>query len=169
MNFIDANGNYLILTTVGTTGSAAPAALPLAAEGVAVNDGTCVWTVVNGNSQGFRLYPLPGAAGPVWQIIPYYQIKAPKLIDLQSLINPIPDDYSRFFQLGMEVYCGDASPDPNEVKKAAEKRPLWLKAMFDIKKQGDKEPDAYAMLPATSPVESIYAWKRNPQDPSQPY
>jgi hypothetical protein len=41
--------------------------------------------------------------------------------------------------------------------------------MVEVRKQGDRENDAYGMLPATSPIENVYAWVRNPQDPSQPY
>lgn len=169
MNMIDSNGNILIVTTFGKTGNAAPAAPLNSAEGVTVTDGTVVWTVVSGTSQGFRVAPLPGATGPVYQVIPYYQKKAPTLVNLQSVIDPVPDDYSRVFQAGMEAYCLKASPNPGDAKRGIDAEALWIRSMAQAAKQGDREADSYAMLPSTSPVENIYSGLRNPQDPGQPY
>ncbi len=169
MSMIDANGNFLILTGFGTTGNSAPSASANATEGTVVTDGTVTWKVVGSNSQGFRVNPLPGATGPVWQITPYYQVSPPALTQLGSLINPIPDEFSRYFQTGFEIACKTSSPNANDRAEGARDYPLWLKALQDARKQGDREADAYGLLPATSPVESIYGWRRNPQDPSQPY
>ena len=169
MSFVDKNGNLLILTTFGKTGLTAPFAAANAAEGTGVPDGTAGWTVVGAMSQGFRVNPLPGAAGPVWQIIPYYQVRAPKIANLQAFINPIPDDYSQYFQKGIESYSLAASPNPGDKERATVARGEWMKSMIDATKQGDREADSYGMLPATSPVENVYAWIRNPQDPNQPY
>lgn len=169
MSMIDANGNLLIVTGFGTTGSTAPLLTANSPEGTAVTDGTVTWTVVAKMSQGFRVFPLPGATGPVWQITPYYQVMLQKLTALGSLINPIPDDYSRIFQTGYEIACKRSSPNPNDRAEGEKQYPLWLKALHDAAKQGDREADAYGMLPATSPVDPVYGWQRNPQDPSQPY
>lgn len=170
MSMIDANGNLLILTTFGTTGGSAPVLAANSAEGTTVADGGCVWTVVSPNSQGFRVHPLPGASGPVWQIIPYYQIILQKMLNLQAKINPIPDEYSRIFKEGLRIACLMGSTNPEDQKRGEREHPLWLKALQDSRKQGDREADAYALLPANSPVDSVYGWdRRNPQDPSQPY
>ncbi len=169
MSMIDANGNRLIVTAFGTTGSVAPVLPANSAEGATVVDGSVTWTVVAAMSQGFRVFPLPGASGPVWQVTPYYQVLLQKLTTLQSLINPIPDDYSPFFQTGYENYCKRSSSNPTDRAEGQKEYPLWLKAMHDAAKQGDREADAYGMIPATSPVERVYGWVRNPQDPSQPY
>lgn len=169
MSMIDANGNFLILTGFGVTGNSAPSAGAAAAEGTSVADGTATWKVVSPNSQGFRVNPLPGGSGPVWQITPYYQVLLQPLTLLGSLINPIPNDYSRFFQAGFEIACKKSSPNPADRAEGKNDYPLWLKAMADARKQGDREADAYGMLPATSPVEEVYGYKRNPQDPGQPY
>jgi hypothetical protein len=69
----------------------------------------------------------------------------------------------------MEVYCLLGSPDPRDKERGNIAMARWMKGLEDIKKQGDREADSYAMLPATVPVENVYAWVRNPQDPSQPY
>ena len=169
MSMVDANGNLLIVTGFGTTGLAAPVLPGNSAEGTPVTDGSVIWTVASPNSQGFRVHPLPGASGPVWQITPYYQMLLQKLTALSSLINPIPDDYSRIFQTGYEIASKRSSPNPGDRAEGEKEYPLWMKAMKDAAKQGDREADAYGMLPATSVVENIYGWRRNPQDPSQPY
>ena len=169
MSMIDANGNLLIVTAFGTTGATAPVLAANSPEGTTVVDGSVTWTVVDKMSQGFRVYPLPGASGPVWQITPYYQMLLQKLTGLGSFLNPIPDDYARFFQAGYENYCKRSSVNPNDRAEGEKQYPLWLKAMHDAVKQGGREADAYGMLPASSPVEPIYGWGRNPQDPGQPY
>jgi hypothetical protein len=169
MSMIDSNGNLLIVTGFGVTGLTAPVLPVNSVEGVPVTDGTVTWKVVGPMSQGFRVLPLAGAAGPVWQITPYYQMRALAITALGQLLNPIPDDYSRFFQNGYEAYCFMASPNPGDKERGEKALGMWMKSMMDIKKQGDREADAYAMLPATSPVENVYGWTRNPQDPGQPY
>jgi hypothetical protein len=169
MSMIDANGNLLIVTGFGTTGTVAPVLAANSAEGTTFVDGSVTWTVVGPMSQGFRVVPLPGAIGPVWQLLPYYQKMAPAITALANLINPIPDDYSRFYQAGFEAYCLQASPNPGDRNRFKDSYSLWMKSMDDIRKQGDREADAYAMLPATSPVENTFGWMRNPQDPGQPY
>jgi hypothetical protein len=146
-----------------------PASSP---EGTTFQDGTVVWTVVGPMSQGFRVSPLPGATGPVYQITPYYQMLLSKLTSLQSLINPIPDDQRYIFQEGVEVMCRKGSANPSERAEAMKAWPLWLAAVEKILKQNNREVDAYGAYPADSVVESVYGpWRglRNPQDPSQPY
>ena len=141
-------------------------------EGTTVLDGTVVWTVVNGEGQGFRVFPLPGATGPVYEITAYYQMLLEKLTSLQSLINPIPDDQNYIYQTGVEWMCRMSSPNPVDRAEAAKNWPLWLASLVKLLKQNDREIDAYDALPATSPVESVYGpyrGLRNPQDPSQPY
>jgi hypothetical protein len=169
LNMVDANGNLLIVTGFGTTGTMAPLLPANSAEGTTKTDGTVTWTVVDPMSQGFRVFPLPGAAGPVWQIIAYYQMLAPQIASLGSFLDPIPDDFSRHFQKGAEAYCLKGSQNPGDAKRGDSAYALWMKAMEDIVRQGNREAEAYAMLPATTPVEPVYGWRRNPQDPSQPY
>jgi hypothetical protein len=165
----DANGNILVVTTFGTTGNAAPVLAAGAAEGATVNDGSVVWTVAGPLSQGFRVFGMPSATGPVWQIIATYQMIAPTFSTLQQMLDPIPDNYARFFRRGYYTYCLKASPNPNDRRKFEAEHAAWLMEMQNSKKQGDRELNSYGLLPATSPVESIYGRLRNPQDPSEPY
>ena len=168
MNFIDANGNYLILTKFGITGSTPPAAAASSAEGVTVNDGSCVWTVVSGSSQGFRLDTLPNATGPVYQITPCYQLAPPLFTTFGQLLTPIPDSFSRHFQTGLEAHCLTASPNPADRPRGQAGLVAWLNAMVAMKKQGDKEQNVYRMTPETSPVESRWGWK-GPHTADSPY
>lgn len=172
MSMIDVNGNRMILTTFGTTGSSAPSAAANAAEGTLVPDGTAEWTVVSPNSQGFRVgNSLPGATGPVYEITAYYQNILQKMSSLGSLINPIPDEYSYLFKDGLKNRCKRGSTDPNRRAEGMKEYPLWIEAMAKMRGQANREPDDYVALPSSSPVESVYGpWgRRNPQDPSQPY
>jgi hypothetical protein len=166
-----------VVTQVAITGTAveyvgAPLLPPNAAEGATFTDGTVVWTVVSGESQGFRVSPLPGANGPVYEITAYYQMLLQKMTTLQSLINPIPDDQSYIFQTGVEWMCKMSSPNPGDRAEGMKNWPLWLKSLTDLLKQNDREVDAYSAVPACSPVETVYGGSgglRNPQDPGQPY
>jgi hypothetical protein len=169
MNFIDANGNYLVLTTFGTTGATAPAAAADSVEGTTVTDGSVVWTVASGLSQGWRVYGLPGATGPTFQVVPAYQMSAVEFTSLDQLLTPIPDNYARIFRQGYRSYCLRASKNPNDQAKGEREYEKWIKSMLDARKQGDKEQNSYGLLPATSPVESIYGQIRNPMDPAEPY
>lgn len=153
MNFIDKNGNYLILTTFGTTGGTAPFAAANATEGTTVTDNTCVWTVVSGTSQGFRLDYLPNAAGPTYQITPIYQLEPPAFITLGQLANPIPNSYIRHFLSGLEAACFKASPNPGDKERGKQAWAEWLGALTTSKTQANKEQDVYGLIPATSVVE----------------
>ena len=152
MNFIDKNGNYLILSTFGTTGSTAPFLPASSAEGVTVTDGSCVWMCVSGNSQGFRLDVLPSSTGQVLQIVPIYQRTPPVFTKLSQTLDPIPDDFSRHFDAGLEWQCLGASTNPADRQRANAGYPLWLNAMEKMIKQGNKSPDVYRMIASASPV-----------------
>ncbi|MGB9408418.1 MAG: hypothetical protein WCA89_12835 [Terracidiphilus sp.] len=156
MNFIDSNGNYLILTGYGTTGTTAPSAPANSAEGVTVIDGNCQWTVVSGTSQGFRIWPLPGGSGPVYQIIPNFQFEPPVLTSIGQALNPIPNSFIRHFRRALEFQSKMADPDPNVRSAALKEYPLWLVGLKSAAQQGDKEMNAYGLMPATSPVDNIW-------------
>lgn len=167
MNFIDKNGNYLILTGFGVTGGSAPFAAASAAEGVTVSDGSCTWAVVSGTSQGFRIDYLPGV-GPTYQIVPCYQLDPPTFTAYAQLLNPIPDSFSRHFQTGLEWQCKMSSVDPQQKAEGQKNYPLWLNAMEAMIKQGNREPDSYGMVPASPVAEPRWGW-RGPRTADSPY
>jgi len=172
LNMRDMNGNILIVTTFGTTGSTAPVLAANAAEGTTVTDGTVVWTCVSPTSQGFRLDRLPSAAGPTLEIKPYYQLDPPRFATMQQALDPIPDSFSRFFFRGLQAMCLMNSPNPTDVKRGevlTERdrygEPKWLK---EPKLQGDRELNLYMLQPATSVVER--QWGSNaPRTADNPY
>ena len=158
LNMVDANGNILIVTVFGTTGTVAPVLPAASAEGTTVVDGTVTWTCVSPTSQGFRIDRLPSAAGPTLKILPYYQLDPPRFTTMQQMLDPIPDSFSRFFFRGLQAQCQLNSPNPQDVKRGLESterdkvtgEPMWMK---EPKAQGDRELNGYALLPAQSVVE----------------
>jgi len=172
MNMLDANGNILIVTGFGTTGTVAPVLPAASAEGTTVVDGTVTWTCVSPTSQGFRIDRLPSAAGPTLEIRPYYQLDPPRFANMQQMLDPIPDSFSRFFFRGLQAQCLLNSPNPTDVKRGEalnerdrDGEPLWMK---DPKKQGDRELNIYALLPAQGVVEP--RWGSNvPRTADNPY
>ena len=153
INILDANGNILVLTTYGTTGANAPLLTANSAEGATVNDGSCVWTVADGNSQGFRIKPLPPQQGVVYQVNVIAQMKAPPpFTSLSQQINPVPDDYATGFRTGFKTYCYQMSPNPQMQTLFPKMRELWLAAMESAMKQGDREMDNAGFIPDRSVV-----------------
>jgi hypothetical protein len=174
LNMRDVNGNILIVTGFGTTGSVAPVLAADSPEGTTVVDGTVTWTCVSPTSQGFRIDVLPSAAGPTLEIRPYYQLDPPRFGSMQQLLNPIPDSFSRFFFRGLQAQCLLNSPNPNDVKRGetlSERdqngEPKWIK---EPKKQGDRELNVYALLPACGVVEPKWGYCGNsPRTADNPY
>lgn len=152
-NILDANGNILVLTTYGTTGATPPAAPAASIEGTTVNDGTCIWTVVDPNGQGFRLIPLPPQQGVVYQVNVIAQMMTPPpFTSLGQMINPVPDDYARWFRDGFYVYCYKMSPNPQARGQFPQMLQNWLLAMEKARKQGDREEDNSQFIPDRSVV-----------------
>lgn len=165
-NILDANGNILVLTTYGTTGSIAPSLPPSSAEGTTAPDGSCVWTVAGPNSQGFRILPMPPPQGVIYQINLVGQMKPPPLFTTTgAVINPIPDDYAQEFREGFIVYCYRMSPNPQMQQLYDKKRGLWLEAIHDAMIQGDRETDAAGFTPDRSVVAPQGGYDIGPANP----
>lgn len=153
MSMTDKNGNLLIVTTLGTTGLTKPFAPVKSAEGVNVTDGTVVWTVVDGGSQGFRIDWLPNATSSNYQIIPYYQLDPPRFSDASTTLTPIPDSFSRHFFDGLEARMYGASLNPGDAPRGNKALAAWLNGLLVMTGQANKEPDAFSLIPISSPVE----------------
>jgi len=153
VNIVDANGNILVLTTYGTTGLTAPAAPATSAEMTTVNDGSCVWTVADPNSQGFRLLPLPPQQAVVYQVNVVAQMKAPPpFTSMQQQINPVPDDQAKWFRDGMKAHCYEMSPNPQMRALFPKMKDMWLAAIMGDLKQNDRETDNAGFIPDRSCV-----------------
>lgn len=84
----------------GTSGAVQPVLPVSSAAGTPVVDGTVTWTVADPNGVAIRIVPLPAQSGLAWLIAPVYQVKPPKILSLQTFIDPIPDDYAFLFRQG---------------------------------------------------------------------
>ena len=168
MSMADVNGNIYVLTQLGTTGTTAPVLPAGAAEGQTVLDGTCKWTVCSPNSQGFRLSPLPPAAGPVYEIHTKFQKRAVTFTSINQTLDPIPDDYAHHFRRGFKDTCTAYSSDATIQARYPSLRNEWLGSMVDAEKEGDREADSYALVPASGVVAPTFGF-RDPRDPSRPY
>lgn len=148
---IDSNGNYQVLTTYGTCGGSTPTWPNAgAADGTQTTDGTCVWTVVNPYSQGFRLQNIPTQAGNVWQVNLRGQFKPVRFTSLSQFINPIPDDFSMYFAQGFRAKCYQRSPEAAVRAKFEAEYGLWQKALIDAQEQDSREPDSFGFYPTDS-------------------
>lgn len=163
MSMIDANGNLLIVTGFGTTGLTAPLLSANSPEGTPVTDGSVTWEVVSPTSQGFRVNFVPNQSNPNYQLIPYFQIEPPTFTVLGQTLNPIPNSFSRHFFTGLEAAMYKASKNPGDMNRGMKAHGDWLASLLVMTGQGNKEPDAYSLVPRTSPVE------RRWQDDGGPY
>ena len=166
---LDANGNILILIGPGTTGNTAPSAPSNSPEGTTMLDGSCRWMVCSPNSQGFRVAPMAPGTGPVYQIHAKYQRKPVPFTSINQTLGVIPDDYAPRFRDGFRVTCYKYSADDNTRDRYEPKRSEWLGSIVAAEKQGDREADAFRIVPASGVVEPFFGIRRDPRDPSRPY
>ncbi len=169
MSMVDSNANLLILTQIGTTGTTAPAAPADSEEGTTVNDGTCIWTVVSPDSQGFRLWPLANATGPVYLIVPNYQLDPPTIESMTGTLDPIPNSFIRHFRTALRYHFLGASQKPDDKAMFAKEYPIWLENLAKGISQGDREMNVYQLLPASSPVDSVYDYGYGRGTADQPF
>ena len=167
----DAFGNFWIITPsttfnpnggYGTCGGSNPFATnlnpvyPTLASpntvATTVMDGSVQWTAVWPKGQGFRIAPMPSQTGPVWQIAPIGQARIPQFTDLQQVLDPIPDDYYRYFKQGFCAYCYGASPDPKVRAKFDMAKKLWMESLNQAVNQGSREDDAFGFVPSEAGV-----------------
>jgi hypothetical protein len=163
---LDANGNILLLTTYGTTGSTAPLAIAGAVAGTVINDGTCAWTVCDPSAQGFRLSALPPQQGIVYQYNVVAQNVPPIFTSLQQTLAPLPDDYSRHFRRGFIIQTYQISEDPRMREMFPGMRQEWLQEIGATLQQGDREAENKGFYPDRSVTGQDYF---GPIGPANPY
>jgi hypothetical protein len=144
---IDSNGNYLFVSTWGTTGTTAPYAPMNATPGTTVSDGTVVWTVADPAGAALRMSTLPPSSGIVWSVYCVYQKKAPKLNSLTSLITPIPDDYSYLFRQGF-ISMLRKHQDAGD-RKSVDAFQQWLLDLNTALRAADREQQAFSFYPSS--------------------
>lgn len=149
----DANGNLLILTTFGTTGSVAPVLAANSAAGTTVTDGTCVWTVVDPTAQGFRIWPTPSQTGVVWQMNLRAQAKPPApFTSLNAILAPIPDEYIHVFRQGCITTAYRYSPEEKVRQMYNSELQIWDAVLMKGRIQADREPENHSFIPVSGVV-----------------
>jgi hypothetical protein len=154
----DPNGNLWCLTTFGTCGTVQPTwpTTPLypsyrnqTQDATTVTDGTCVWTAINPDGQGFRLSPIPPQTGVAWQIQVVGQARSVRFFNPAQYLNPIPDDFEWAFKQGFFAECYRRNPDTKIRAKYAQERQLWMEALDKAVRQADRELDDYGFFPSS--------------------
>ena len=175
----DSNGNFWYVTTYGTTGSSEPTwtnppvyptvASPDTAAST-VTDGTVVWTALNPKAAGIRCNPIPPQTGVVFEFNLFAQYRPFSSSDgpftsLSSTIEPIPDDFAKYFYDGFVALAYGYSPDKALRGKSIDMWQRWMMALDDAKKQGDRERDNNGFYPATSMLQQPFTIYPGPAYP----
>lgn len=159
----DAFGNLWVLTTFGTTGSSNPFASNVnptyptsinpTQTATTVTDGTVVWTAVNPKGMGIRVNPIPPQTGIVYKFYVAAQYRAfafsgGPFQNLQQTIEPIPDDFAKYFRDGFVAMAAAHSQDPKVRAKFQDLYGMWQKSLMDARKQMDRERENCGFAPA---------------------
>lgn len=163
----DTNGNYDILTSYGQAGALTPA-FPAAnsAAGTTFADGSATWTVVEPKGTGFRLNPIPPQSGVVYQVNVVAQMRPPTFTSLTQVLDPIPDDFSKYFREGFVAMCYDHSPESEVRAKGPAAQARWMAGMVEATKKADRERDAAGFFPTQGVMDNTNPW---PLGPAWPY
>lgn len=173
----DSFGNLWVVTTYGTCGNSNPFASNLnptfptlqspATVSTTATDGSVVWTAVNPKGQGFRMSPIPGQTGPVWQIAPVAQNRVLRFTTLGDFLDPIPDDFYQFFKTGFFAQCFRRSPDPKVRARFTEEWAMWQQSLDNAVKQGSREMDDWGFVPGAQIMETGVSYAQ--QTPALPF
>ncbi len=163
--FIDANGNFLYVTTNGISGLVQPVLPAASAAGTTVADGTVVWTVADPNASAYRVSPLPASSGIVWQIHLVYQKKPPIKTKLTDTLSPLPDEYGYMFRQGFLAMCMIHAG----VKDARAAYAEWEEMLITALKGADRERDQVTMYPTEGLSSGGYYGYGQPLGPANPY
>jgi hypothetical protein len=180
----DPNGNFWVVTTYGTTGAVQPTwptvltyptlSAPTTAATTQI-DGSVVWTAVNPKAAGIRVNPIPPQTGVVYQLNLFYQYRPFAFsnglyTNFNQTLEPIPDDFIKYFKDGCVAMAYNHSSDKNIRGKFQDQYNLWKKSLMDAKTQGDRERDNYGFYPSQGVIQrgwyDIYPGPSNPYLPS---
>jgi hypothetical protein len=160
----DAFGNLWVVTTFGTTGGSNPFASNLnpvfpttqnpTAAATTVTDGTVVWTAINPKGMGIRVNPIPPQTGVVYQFYLAAQYRAFAFSNgpftaLSQTIEPVPDDFAKYFRDGFVAMAYAHSQDPRVRGKYQDMYQNWLKSIVNARQQMDRERENSGFYAAT--------------------
>lgn len=161
----DAFGNLWVVTGYGTTGTTNPFITNLnpvfptqnspSLTATTVQDGTVTWTAVNPKGAGIRCNPLPPQLGIVYQFNligqfrPFAFTNGP-FTAFSQYIEPIPDDFARYFRDGFVSMMYAHAEDPKVRGKFDTMYNLWINNMKQARGQQDRERDNAGFYAATN-------------------
>lgn len=140
----DPNGNVLVVTGYGVTGSTPPSASSNAPAGTTVIDGTVTWTVQDPNGVALRVDALATFQSVVWELRVLFQKKPPNITTLQQTIAPIPDDLNYLVKQGFLAFC---TKQTNRADFPAEYA-QWLADIEEAMGSSDREYQEFGFYPA---------------------
>lgn len=146
----DANGNFLLLTTYGTEGSAAPLAPINAVPGTIVSGtgATTQWTVLDPNGWGFRFSPVPSSTGTQWQFNLTAQMKPVRFVSLAQTLAPLPDEFEDHFREGFIAQMYRRSPEKAVYSKFPDAWRMWLENLNTLRAKEDREIEENKFIPS---------------------
>jgi hypothetical protein len=167
---VDANGNFLLLTTYGTEGTTPPLAARNAVPGTTVSGtgATSQWTVLDPNGWGFRMTPVPSETGTEWQFNLIAQMKPVRFVSLAQTLAPLPDEFETFFRDGFIAQLYRRSPEKSVYSKFTGEWQLWQKALTDMRVKEDRELEENKFIP-TRTVFGAARSRNNFQGGAWPY
>jgi hypothetical protein len=178
----DTFSNLWVVTTYGTTGATNPflsnqnPVFPTSANptqaATTVTDGTVVWTAINPKGMGIRCNPLPPQTGIVYQfnLIGQYRAFAfsnGPFTSLAQTIEPVPDDFSKYFRDGMVAMTYAHSSDKGIRAKFQDQFMIWKNSLLAAKEQGDRERDNAGFYPSMGLLQQPYQVYPGPAYPFQ--
>jgi hypothetical protein len=146
----DANGNFLLLTTFGTEGTAAPLAPRNAPPGTVVSGtgATTAWTVLDPNGWGLRFSPVPTSTGTEWQMNVTAQMKPVRFTSLSQTLAPLPDEFEPHFRDGFIAQLYRRSPEKAVYAKFTAEWQIWLKSLTELCAKEDRELEENKFIPS---------------------
>jgi hypothetical protein len=167
-NILDDEDHILVLTKYGTTGDTPPQAVvdpddPEAdLTGQVIVDGSCEWTVANPSAAGIRIFPRMPHGGQVWLMRLFGQLKPPLITDITAPLNPVPDDYIKWFRDGFIAYAHRYSTTPSVKARFEQMKNDWIVGLENACRQGDREDENKGFFPDQTLTAASYLQDQGP-------
>ena len=72
---------------------------------------------------------------------------------MSQTIEPIPDDWAKYFRAGCIAYAYEHSPDPKVRAKAMDVKADWMRSLQQAFQEGDRERTNFGFYPATAIIQ----------------
>jgi hypothetical protein len=176
----DAFNNFWVVTTFGITGSTNPFATNLnpvyptpqnpTTTATTVTDGSVVWTALNPKGMGIRCNPIPPQTGVVYQLNIWGQYRplsfqGGNFTSFAQTIEPIPDDFAKYFRDGFVALMYAHSPSAQARAKYGDMYMNWQKSLHDARFKADRERDNSGFYPAGSLLQQPFTIYPGPSYP----